>query len=1083
VSVLLAVCLWGLIWVYHWPAQAQLKPNVPSSAAPLGVRHPALSPDGKRLAFSLHGDLWVCDADGGTAVRVTLHPAYDGYPAWSPDGKWLALSSNREGSYDVFVMPAAGGEPVRKTFHPADDLACDWSPDGKEILFASSREGVSALYAVGVGSGRVRRINHDASPASCGRYAAGGSSIVYGSGIQQWWQVRYEGPARGALFTVETKGGVGKPIPAGPGFNGMPAIGRGGLYCVAVRDGRSGIQRLTSSGKWEVVLDGADDPIGGLTCARQTDTLVFERGGYLWKLDGMHPSAPVRLAIAAASDVRTMPSGTARQDRGFGGLALSPDGKRLAVEAGGDIWTVSVDGGDATRLTATPEPETQPVWSPDGKRIAYVAVRDDRTDLFESVVESRQERRLTDDRDEETGPAYAPDGSRIAFVRASGQKLGLVVLYLGVPSEEALGGMTLVAPGTAIRGFDWSPDGRWLVYSGPSGSGLADLYVVPAVGGTPVNLTRAAGRLVMPRWSRDGSFIACSGWIAPRESASNAGLVVVPVVRNAGYAQPNRPDPGVDAGLDGETRDGPAAQRRRPASPRPQDPPVSASAGAPGPWPFGPPMPPADRVVVDFEGTPARVRVIAPMPGNIVCLDVAPDGRSILFAVSGDDGSWIGASDSRSRAGVRLADFGKGSSAAMMPDASAILWLDGDGAVRVLRRGAASPATVGIVCAYETDRRRELVETFRAAYRHIRRSAAGPSWREEDARLRRIRYEEIATASDAVEDFCSTLAAMAGPLGLMLADVTPGAPKRDDTGYLGMDFDADYAGPGLRITGVVEDGPAHGVSNGPAAGEYVHRVDGTSCDSPERLWEILRGMANRNVEVVVAPVPPSDAKEPVPGLRTLTLRLVDREADSRLRMAAQDKATAEQIAALSSGGVLYVRPHGFGPDELRRLSAAVLTDRETVRCTVMDLRNLDSSDDPTPVVRLFADSEPPYDPDPVAGLSAPQVPRSMPVVVWINEGTRGCAEAVAHALRPQAHVWLVGSTSAGMARRLRAVRLANDVTLMLAEPSYMDREGRPLTGRPVEPAVRIEGDEDRQIRAVVDAALELARGAPDATNR
>ncbi|MDH5467202.1 MAG: DPP IV N-terminal domain-containing protein, partial [Candidatus Aminicenantes bacterium] len=67
----------------------------------IGARCPAISPDGKQIAFSYMGDLWMVSASGGKAIRLTDHVAYDREPVWSPDGQWLAFTSNREGNNNV----------------------------------------------------------------------------------------------------------------------------------------------------------------------------------------------------------------------------------------------------------------------------------------------------------------------------------------------------------------------------------------------------------------------------------------------------------------------------------------------------------------------------------------------------------------------------------------------------------------------------------------------------------------------------------------------------------------------------------------------------------------------------------------------------------------------------------------------------------------------------------------------------------------------------------------------------------------------------------------------------------------------
>src|SRR5689334_23770802 len=103
------------------------------------ARSPDISPDGKLVAFSYLGDIWVVESIGGVARPVTLHEAHDIYPVFSPDGRHLAFASNRHGSYDVFVVPVAGGKPRRLTSDSGTDLPVGWTPDGKEVLFSSSR--------------------------------------------------------------------------------------------------------------------------------------------------------------------------------------------------------------------------------------------------------------------------------------------------------------------------------------------------------------------------------------------------------------------------------------------------------------------------------------------------------------------------------------------------------------------------------------------------------------------------------------------------------------------------------------------------------------------------------------------------------------------------------------------------------------------------------------------------------------------------------------------------------------------------------------------------------------------------------
>src|SRR5688572_5074286 len=80
-------------------------------AEPVKLAHePALSPDGKTIAFGWNGDVWSAPTEGGRATRLTSHPALDSGAAFSPDGKQIAFNSEREGSKLLYTMPVNGGE-------------------------------------------------------------------------------------------------------------------------------------------------------------------------------------------------------------------------------------------------------------------------------------------------------------------------------------------------------------------------------------------------------------------------------------------------------------------------------------------------------------------------------------------------------------------------------------------------------------------------------------------------------------------------------------------------------------------------------------------------------------------------------------------------------------------------------------------------------------------------------------------------------------------------------------------------------------------------------------------------------------
>ncbi|MGZ7042369.1 MAG: S41 family peptidase, partial [Thermoanaerobaculia bacterium] len=111
------------------------------------LRQPSIN--GNRIAFVYGGDIWVVDARGGDARRLTSDDGVEYFPKFSPDGKQIAFTAEYSGTKQVYVINSDGGTPRQLTFYNdigripprggIDNRVLDWSPDGKDILFNPHR--------------------------------------------------------------------------------------------------------------------------------------------------------------------------------------------------------------------------------------------------------------------------------------------------------------------------------------------------------------------------------------------------------------------------------------------------------------------------------------------------------------------------------------------------------------------------------------------------------------------------------------------------------------------------------------------------------------------------------------------------------------------------------------------------------------------------------------------------------------------------------------------------------------------------------------------------------------------------------
>ena len=332
---------------------------------------PALAPDGNTLAFAWRGDVWTVPVEGGTARRLTAHPAADARPRWSPDGSAIAFDSDRDGARQLYTVPAAGGAANRVSAHTAGYTLQGWFPDGSALLAVAARDhhwrNANRFYKVTIPADGVRPGSLEAAPDELlfdaygqdGDLSPDGKRLLYVREGERWWRKGYRGPQAAQIWLWDASDDTHTELLRPPGGARSPVWRADGsaFYFVGrgVTPGENGGETLETGATpaspafdlrvydffkrtAKPLTSYTDD--GVLNPAVAGDTAVYRHLFDLYSLDLTDAGAePVKIEITVAADDATNPLVLRTLDDAAG-AAVSADGLEWAVAAGGDVWVM-----------------------------------------------------------------------------------------------------------------------------------------------------------------------------------------------------------------------------------------------------------------------------------------------------------------------------------------------------------------------------------------------------------------------------------------------------------------------------------------------------------------------------------------------------------------------------------------------------------------------------------------------------------------------------------------------------------------------------------------------------------------------
>jgi C-terminal processing protease CtpA/Prc/tricorn protease-like protein len=490
---------------------------------------PTISPSGNQLAFSFQGDIWVSDVSGNNPKRLTIHQAYESNPVWSNDEKHIIFSSDRFGNDDLFKIPVGGGTPERLTYHSANDAPYSITASG-EILFTTARnyrqvEREAEIYVLEDDSSTEKRFM-DAlgfDPVS----SPDGKKIAFVRGTCRIDREAYNGPANRDVWVFDkttneyiqiTKHGTNDFNPKWLSNDKLAFIsGRSGRYNIHESDLNGNFLQLTNQNDFGVI---------NFSVSLKANTIAFQTAeqSYLYDINAKE-STPININIS--SDYRFDPVVKESMRNSVDEFAVSPNAKFIAYTNRGELFVTRNDKEDdkAVRLTDNPSREKNPVWLNDSV-LLFISDREGQNDLYgiHSTDENEPElfysfkreiKRLTKTKDEETNPIVSPDGKKVALTIGRG---GLKIYDIDEKAKLS-NSKTLLDGWDSPSGLTWSPDSKWLAYSKSDLNFNEDIFIHAADNSmNPVNVSMHPKGDYNPVWSKDGSKL---GFVSERNNGDN----------------------------------------------------------------------------------------------------------------------------------------------------------------------------------------------------------------------------------------------------------------------------------------------------------------------------------------------------------------------------------------------------------------------------------------------------------------------------------------------------------------------------------------------------------------------------------
>ncbi len=905
--------------------------------APLWLRRNCISPDGKEIVFNYQGDLYIVSTEGGKARQLTTNPAYDTDPIWTPDGKSIVFSSYRERSKDIFIMPAEGGVPRRLTAHPGNEIPLAVLRDGSILFKAAIQQdaaygdfpGNAQLYIIGKEGGRPQLVT--SLPVSAVSVNQNGD-VLYedykgyedpfrkhhtSSVTRDIWS--YSPAAKNGKFSI-TADGTFKKLTSFNGEDRNPVFAADGdtFYYLSEQDGTMNIYRssLSSPEKSVQLTSYKGNPVRYLTIS-ENGILSYSYDGELYIIKENGKPEKVNIEIIADRTEREM------QERNFSSgataLAVSPDGKEVAIILRGDVYVTSVDYNTTKRITNTPEQERGVCFSKDGRTLYYAAERNGHWGIWETSLADKddkcftyavkmEEKLVTGKGETCFQPQVSPDGKSIAYLK---DRTGIAVMDIKSGKEKiVLDRIVNYSYTDGDQSFEWSPDSRYILCNYQAGGGWnnEDVALIDVESGKITDLTESGYSDGNFKWALKGKAMT---WSSDKDGYRSHGswgaerdiyIMFFDGKRYAEFMQ-DKEDRSIAELLKTEKDKKEEKKDSTKAEKKPE------------------------QLKLDLGERKERTIKLTPYSGRLGDHYLTQDGKKLFYMVRlerGIDLCMLNIEDGS----VKVVAKGVYGELYPTSDDKSMFLLSGSGISKISTAdGSRESISFSGEFDYRPAKEREYI--FSHIWKQVDEKFYVADIHGIDWKGYRETYAKFLPHISNNFDFQEMLSEMLGELNGSHTGARYYYRSGFNIGTLGVIFDETYNGDGLKIKEVLKGGPLYTVDPEIGEGDIIEAIDGAKITAGTDWYGLLKMKAGKKIVVSISKK----------GKKAADLYVTPGYSDQNAMYRRWVEQRAEMVRKMSDGKIGYVHVQGMNSDSFRKVYSDLLGKYRNCEAVIVDTRH------------------------------------------------------------------------------------------------------------------------------------------------